>query len=102
MNHFFSRSVQADISGFNNLLKINIPYDMISPGRVIKIDHVFWNKNFNEIVIRACMHDPIKIYPQNELLLDKYKVFDKPFIPLPSDTLQKVPTSIGPAPCFLS
>ena len=75
---------------------------MIAPGHIIKIDHVFWDKNFNEIVIRACMHDPIKIYPQNDLLLDKYKVFDKPFIPLTGDTLQKALPLIGPAPCLLS
>ena len=104
MNRIFSQSVQVDILGFNNLLKIKLPYYAIVPGHILKIDHVYWNANFKEIVISACIHNSLKHYPYDDLLLDKYKPLDKQFkqIPLTPDTSVKAPTLTCPVPCLLS
>ena len=104
MNRLFSQSVQADILGFNNLLRIKLPYHNIIPGHVLKIDHIFWNADCKEIVMSACMHNSLKIYPRDDLFLDKYKPLDKQFkmIPLTPDTSAKALTLTCPAPCLLS
>ena len=104
MNRIFTQSVQADILGFNNLLRFKLPYYNVIPGHILKLDHVFWNPKTEEIVISACMHNSLQYYPHNELLLDKYKDIDKHFSPTPltPDTSVKAQTLSFLAPCSLS
>ena len=56
----WGHNMNADLSGFNNLIRVSVPIYALSGNQGLLIDHIYYRKEFREIIIHAEMVEDFK------------------------------------------